>query len=82
MTTINPDEWLKALSEAGLNDEDDPHAVTLREFADLFTPPLKDTAARRRMWILIEAGKATKTQKRTTDIAGRPTTIAAYRLVP
>ena len=80
--TINRDEWLKALVDAGVADiVDDQHAVTVSEFAALFDPPLNSMTARRHLTKLVDAGKATKTSKRSRDPNGRLFTMQAYRLV-
>lgn len=79
-TQINRDEWLSALKDAGLVQANDPKAVTIREFGEMFG--LKDNAARRRLVELERVGRAKKTAKRFTDSAGRLITTTAYRLLP
>lgn len=79
-TQINREEWLSALKDAGLEQVNDPHAVTIREFGVMFG--LKDNSARRQLAALEKLGRATKTQKRFTDSVGRVITTTAYRLLP
>lgn len=81
--SINRDEWLKALSDAGVvPGEDDQGAVTVLEFAAMFTPPLVRMTATRHLEKLVTAGKAVKTRKRSQDPNGRFHSMVAYRLVP
>ena len=75
---ITRDEWLNALREAGLHDEDDPGALTVMEFAALMG--YKRTAAHRRLLLLVQAGKAKQTTKRMSDGQGRRLIVTAYRL--
>lgn len=78
-TTINVNEWRRALAEAGLDEECDPEAITTSEFADSFG--LKRTTAQHRLMALVDAGKAIVTKKRTRDSLGRTVLCTAYRLV-
>lgn len=79
MTTINRDEWLKALTEAGVSEIDDQDAVTVMEFAAMFD--LDRQTADRRLKRLEAAGKATKAKKRTSGPDGRMCWYLAYKLV-
>jgi predicted ArsR family transcriptional regulator len=80
VTTINRDEWLSALKDAGLHQEDDQRAVTVSEFAAMIG--MKDNAARRKLVALEKLGRAKKTSKRFADSAGRSIATTAYRLLP
>ena len=79
---ISRDEWMKALTEAGLHDqEDDQAAVTVTEFAAMFG--IHRLRAARQLEALAKAGKAHKTYKRTrTPDGGRTFRYIAYRLQP
>ena len=76
-THISRDEWLKALTDAGV--EDDQGATTAGEFAALFG--LNRLTAERRLKALEAAGKVTRTHKRSARTDGRIVTCVAYRLV-
>jgi hypothetical protein len=77
---INRDEWLKALTEAGLEvHEDDQSAISIQEFADLFR--VHYYTASRRLNQLVAKGKAVKTRKHTRGADGRRMSMVAYRLV-
>lgn len=77
--SISRDEWLKALHDAGYrDDEDDPNAVTVAEFAAMFG--LTRTVAERRLKALEERGTATRTAKRGAGKDGRIMRLLAYRL--
>jgi hypothetical protein len=81
MAAITRDEWLKALSEAGYQDDvDDRDAVTLDEFAAMCRIPR--STADSRMRALVLAGKAEKTRKWGVNSYGRRLQYVAYRLVP
>lgn len=77
---IARDEWLKALAEIGEPQEDDQLAVSIPEFAAMFS--LNRQGAERRLRALEAAGKATRTHKRLTAADGRLRWLVAYRLVP
>ena len=77
---ITRDDWLKALTEAGANLEDDQDAVTVAEFMAMFD--LVRYTAERRLRALAAAGKATVTRKRMTATDGRRVYCIAYRLIP
>lgn len=77
--SINRDEWLKALAEAGYHEEHDEQAVTLMEFAAMFG--IGRTTAQGRLAALIAAGKATPTHKWGTNVRGARIQFRAYRLV-
>lgn len=76
---INRDEWLTALTAAGVAPaENDASALTAREFAALFSTT-KHSAAKQ-LAALVKAGKARQTSKRYQDAAGRWQYAPAYRL--
>lgn len=75
---ISRDDWMRALAEAGYQDEHDEQAVTIAEFAAMFG--LKRTTAQERLVALVAAGKATSTRKRGINAAGRQVRFRAYRL--
>ena len=77
-TAINRDDWLRALTEAGLTHDGDQDAITATEFGAMFN--LKRAAARYKLAQLVEAGKAVPTRKRVADAAGRIVVVPAYRL--
>ena len=77
-TAISRDEWLSALTEAGLNDQHDPDAVTVMEFAEMFG--LDRQTADRRLKKLEALGKATKAKKRRAGPDGRMLWYVAYKL--
>lgn len=77
-TTINRDEWLKALGDAGLAGESDESAVTVNEFAEMFGIPR--TTATGHLNILVRTGKAVRTQKHGTTAGGKHILFVAYRL--
>lgn len=81
MTTISRDEWLKALTEAGMAnpDEHDDSAVTIREFAQMMG--LAEFTAATHLRNLEAAGKATRTRKRLVNSYGRTVAYIAYRLI-
>ena len=76
--TISRDEWLSALTDAGLNDQHDPDAVTVNEFAEMFG--LDRQTADRRLKKLEALGKATKAKKRSATPDGRMLWYVAYKL--
>ena len=76
--SISRDEWLKALTEAGLNEEDDQEAVTIGEFAALLNVPVQ--TAQSQMNKLVRLGKARRTTKRGVTSYGRHISFTAYRL--
>ena len=78
--TITRDDWLKALSEAGMSTHavDDQGAVTISEFAEMFTLPYQ--TARNKLARLIRAGRATETEKTVVNSYGRRVSMKAYRL--
>lgn len=80
MSTINRDEWLSALKDAGLEQVDDQRALTASEFASMMG--LKLTTARHRLIALVGTGKATVTTKRAADSRGHIVFCTAYRLTP
>ena len=77
--SINRDEWLKALAEAGTPHDDDREALTVDEFAEMFD--VTRVTASRRLERLAIAGKATRVRKRTMISNGRTYNLLAYRLV-
>ena len=78
-TTINRDEWLAALTEAGVHSMvDDQDAVTVNEFAAMFGKPLG--TARSQLISLEKAGKAIRTTKREKSAYGRWIWYVAYKL--
>ena len=80
MTHINRDEWLKALTDAGMAGESDESAITVNEYVAMFGVPR--TTAATQLEQLVRAGKAIPTQKRGLTSAGRQIYFKAYRLVP
>jgi DNA-binding transcriptional ArsR family regulator len=78
MSGISRDDWLVALSEAGLHHESDPDAITACEFAEMMGLPL--TTARHQLRALVSAGKATETRKRNITARGHRVELLAYRL--
>lgn len=76
--SINRDEWLQALTEAGYTDEHDEQAVTLMEFAAMFG--ICRTTAQCRLAALVAAGKASITHKWATNTRGARIQFRAYRL--
>lgn len=79
MNTITRDEWLKALSEAGVGIQDDPSAITIREFGTMFG--LTDYTAVRRLKALVAKGLAIETRKVAPGRDGRRCQFIAYRLL-
>ena len=81
MTTITRDEWLKAMSEAGLttHEVDDQSALTVPEFAEMMKCPrgTADTKLR----ALEHHGKAIKTRKTVLNSYGRLVSMKAFKLV-
>jgi hypothetical protein len=76
---ITRDDWLRALSDANESVADDPEAITIGEFAQMFG--LKQCVAAYRLRNLHNKGRALRTSKRGFDGAGRYKTLTAYRLV-
>lgn len=81
MSGISRDEWLKALTDAGLHETDDQEAVTVPEFAAMFG--LDRQTADRRLKRLEAIGKATRVRKRAPAAGrdGRMCWYVAFRLV-
>lgn len=79
MTAINREEWLKALSEAGMPSDSDDQALTVAEFAKMLGT--KRTTAHARLQRLVTAGKAVQTRKRCVRSDGDVIMTTAYRLV-
>lgn len=78
---ITRDEWLKALDEAGLKeDERAADAVTIDEFAAMMN--IARYTAARQLDTLVAAGKATRLRKRANAKDGRVMRLLAYRLSP
>ena len=78
---ISRDEWLQALVEAGCHeDEHDPDAITVGEFAALMDMPRQ--RAERRLQRLEATGRARRTYKVGQTQSGRTVRFVAYRLVP
>lgn len=75
---ISRDLWLKALQDAGLHEDDDPHATTVDEFMAMFG--LKRAAAVRKLEELAAKGKARRTHKRQATPHGKTVSYVAYRL--
>ena len=81
MSTIQRDEWLKALSEAGLQPKvDDRDAVTVNEYAAMMQ--LDRQAARRHLEKLVTIGKTIRTTKRSGRTDGRIYWCVGYKLTP
>lgn len=78
MSVITRDDWLQAMTDAGISREDDAEAITASEFAALMN--MKTTTARVVLQRLVKAGKATQTQKRIIDSMQREMFVIAYRL--
>jgi DeoR/GlpR family transcriptional regulator of sugar metabolism len=79
--SISRDEWLKALVEIGETVEDDQQAVTVAEFAEMFT--MSRCTASRRLELLVTEGKATRTRKRLRVASNnRLMSLIAFRLAP
>jgi hypothetical protein len=77
--SINRDEWLRALADAGYDDKtDDQGAVTVAEFAEMFG--LQRNAAERRLLRLEALGKATRTRKIGPRADGKRLSMVAFRL--
>lgn len=79
MSGISRDEWLAALDEAGLRDENDDDAITVNEFARLMG--LTRWMATLKLRALVEMGKAAETHKRVTRSDGHRVRAQAYRLL-
>jgi hypothetical protein len=78
--TINREEWLAAIREAGLNDDaGDQDALTTSEYADMFD--LTTDRASKQLRALTKLGRAVRTFKRRMDASGRLTKCVAYRLI-
>jgi hypothetical protein len=78
--SISRDEWLKALSDAGLHDDtDDQSALTTIEFMQMFD--LCETTARNRLAALVKAGKAIETTKVFVNARGHRLRARAFKLV-
>jgi hypothetical protein len=75
---ISRDDWLKALDEAvNVTGQLDDSALTVLEFAKMCNIP--EGTARNRLKLMVKAGKAIQTRKRShTSILA----VTAYRLVP
>jgi DNA-binding IclR family transcriptional regulator len=79
--SISRDEWLKALTEIGESVEDDQQAITVAEFAEMFT--MSKCTAARRLDTLVSEGKAARTRKRQRVASNnRLMSLIAYRLTP
>jgi len=81
MTTINRDEWLRAVQDAGLSVEHDQDAITIDDFALMYDPPLPRSTSRDRLEKLVGRGKAVRVHKGAVDRRGNRITVSAYRLV-
>lgn len=77
--SIRKDEWLKALSEAGMSLESDDSALTVQEFAAMIG--LSWHSAQRRLSKLAARGLAIRTRKVVHSSYGRRQVITAYRLL-
>ena len=78
---ISRDDWLKALAESQPDlTENDPSALTVAEFATLFS--ITRNTAQKRLSLLETAGRATPTTKVGRGSDGRLFRSAAYRLTP
>lgn len=79
-TEITRDDWMRALSEAGINDgEDDQSALTVAEFTALIGCSSRQAAVRR-LNVLEVAGKAKRTTKRSRTTDGKVIMMSAWRL--
>lgn len=78
---ITRDEWLKVLTEAGLDaPTDDPEALTVNDFMVL--TGLNLATASRRLKTLVAAGKAEVVRvRRLSPHGARQITYQAYRLL-
>jgi hypothetical protein len=76
---ISRQAWLDAI--AACAPPSDPEAISIQEFADLFTPPLPKTTAQFKLKALVASGRARAVTKPGTDSRGRRITLTAYRLV-
>jgi len=76
--SINRDEWLSALRDAGLYQEVDSDSLTVQEYADMMG--LKRAKAQRQLLALVAAGKAARTHKRVIDSNGRQYVYTAFKL--
>ncbi len=79
MTSINRDEWLKALHDATHAPLPESDAITAVEFGDLIG--VQRAQAYKRLVQMEKAGKATRTTKPLRRSDGSVVTVAAYRLV-
>lgn len=77
MNSITRDDWMQALTDA--EGASDPDAITVSEFAKMAN--LNRSSAQRRLALLIERGKATRTTKLVADASGRRQRHTAYALV-
>lgn len=75
---ISRDDWLTALTDAGLHHENDELALTALEFAAMFG--LTRSTAESQLSVLVAHGKATRTRKRLVNGYGRTVSYVAYRL--
>lgn len=78
MSGITKDDWLRALNEANESVADDPEAITIGEFAQMFG--LRFHVASYRLRNMLLKGRAVRTSKRGYDGAGRYKTLTAYKL--
>ena len=78
--TINRDEWLKALTDAGVTMENDPDALTVAEFQEMFG--LTRSTSERHLRKLVAEGKAIETKKLMRTANNRRTVAhIAFRLL-
>lgn len=77
--SLTRDDWLRALDEAGVPHEHDAAALTVDEYAEMFT--ISRVTAGRQLDRLVKAGKAARTYKRQCDRNGRLRSYVAYRLL-
>lgn len=77
--SISRDEWLKALSDAGMAIVDDPSAITIKEFAEMFGMSL--TTATRHLVALVAKGHAIETSRHGMASDGRRCRMRAFRLL-
>ncbi len=77
---ISRDEWLKALGDAGYQDDvDDKDSISIDEFATMFGLPR--TTAESRLRALVNDGKAVRSKKWGVTAYGRRVQLRTFRLV-
>ncbi len=76
---ISVDDWMAAIREVSGDEDDDPSALTVKEFCAV--AHVGTTKAGMVLHQMVETGRAKKCRKAITDSAGRRQHATAYRLL-